>query len=118
VVTTACSDGALPGLLPGWTLTATAHFNIWYRTATSTHLYTPAQAQAAAGNIALVAEKVYNDLTGFFNKHPLSDALQACNGGDGATDVYVDSMGSGRALTLAYPPACDATPAWMWILAR
>jgi hypothetical protein len=115
----ACAGGAQATPLPGWAQKITAHFNIWYRTVTPpfyTNYYTTAEGEVAATNIAAVAEDVWASLTGLFDKFPLSDANEVCNGGDGAIDIYVDRMNTGAlALTSAYPPGCAERPTWMWI---
>ena len=117
--TSACSDGAQAAPLPGWAHKLTDHFNIWYRTVIPPHhtnYPTLAEAERAAINIAAVAEAVRTRLTGLFQKFPLSDANEVCNGGDGLIDVYLDQFGFGAlAMTSAYLPGCAERPTWMWI---
>ncbi len=87
----------------------------------------PNSTQAMAqryGNI--IAERTYPMLTAYMKRTPLDDTGPHVftdlngeeqvwgDGEDGALDIYiVEIMGSGGALTVAYPPGCQARPAFM-----
>jgi hypothetical protein len=110
-----CEILPLPGLLPGWGRFVTTHFYIWFRTA-NPRWGTLAEAQAAAGNVAAVAEEVYASLTAVMDRHPLPDGGVGCNGGDAKLDVYIDRLKMGnKAEVNAYPGGCEQGPSWMWI---
>ena len=52
--------------------------------------------------------------TELFQRVPMSDAQERCNGGDGAFDIYLHPLGSrAKAITVAYPGRCEGVPAYM-----
>jgi hypothetical protein len=113
-----------PGCVPGagsppapstsWTSFDTTHFRIWYFTEDIGSPASPADSLAGASAVAAVAEHVYNQETALW-RVPLSDAAQACNGGDGRIDVYMDQVGGAKAQVVPFPPGDTLRPAWMWI---
>jgi hypothetical protein len=111
-----CAPGA--GLPPApssiWTSFDTTHFRIWYFTEDTGSPASPADSLAGATAVAAVAEHVYTQETGLW-RVPLSDAAQACNGGDGRIDVYMDQVGLAKAQVVPFPPGDTLRPAWMWI---
>jgi hypothetical protein len=64
--------------------------------------------------IVSVVEEVYQSETQLFQRVPMSDAQERCNGGDGAFDIYLHPLGSrAKAITVAYPGRCAGVPAYM-----
>jgi len=104
-----CAQTALPSI---WLRRTTAHFNIYY-------LNPGAQGDLRAQNVseavAAVVEEVYASLTGVLQRFPISDANLACNGGDGAYDIYVLgwSQGGTEAEVTTYPGACENSASYM-----
>ncbi len=78
-----CRVAAFP---TGWLKRTTAHFNIHYPDVAGGDLTEANMAQA----VAAVVEDVYQAITAQFGRFPRSDANAACNGGDGAIDIYLD----------------------------
>jgi hypothetical protein len=63
-----------------------------------------------------VAEEVYAAETALFNRFPLADSAESCNGGDGALDIYLSGMGGGGgAITQTYPGRCNKVPSFIVI---
>ena len=62
-----------------------------------------------------MVESVYDSETCLLERFPLADTAEACNGGDGAVDIYVASLGHGdvRALTTTYPGRCNHVPSYI-----
>ncbi len=104
-----CAQAALPSI---WLRRTTAHFNIYY-------LNPGAQGDLRAQNVteavAAVIEEVYASLTGVLQRFPISDLNLACNGGDGAYDIYVLgwSQGGTAAEVTTYPGACENSASYM-----
>ncbi len=110
-----CEAQALPTF---WKRLSTAHFNVFYLAlgdATYDNYY-----RAAAETIAGVVEEVYAAETGLLQRFPLADTAESCNGGDGAVDIYLSSLGDGdvRGLTSTYPGRCNHVPSWIAINAN
>lgn len=66
--------------------------------------------------IASVVEEVYQSETTLFQRFPLSDANEPCNGGDGKIDIYLTPLDMGgrmKAHTAAYPNRCEKVPAYI-----
>ena len=97
----------------GWLRLATAHFNIHYPDVQPGN---GAEANIAQA-IAAVVEDAYASLTGVLGRYPISDLGRACNGGDGALDIYLNYFMAGAqfAATTTYPGACEATPSYIAI---
>ena len=106
-----CEAVALPAY---WKRLSTAHFNVFHLALGSDPLYDD-YYRAAAEAIAAVVESVYDSETGLLERFPLADTAEACNGGDGAIDIYVASLGHGdvRALTTTYPGRCNHVPSYI-----
>ena len=104
-----CAQAALPSI---WLRRTTARFNIYY-------LNPGAQGDLRAQNVseavAAVIEDVYASLTSLLQRFPISDANLACNGGDGAYDIYVLgwSQGGTAAEVTTYPGACENSASYM-----
>jgi len=111
--------GHTPALGAGWGFRRTPHFKVWYRTVPtpfSHDFYTVDQARRAAIEVAAVIEPIYKKIHDVFGGDPLPDEGLACNGGDGAIDVYADRMSrSAKAQVVPYPPGGCARPGWMWM---
>ncbi|MCE9658598.1 MAG: Ig-like domain-containing protein [Burkholderiales bacterium] len=110
-----CEAQALPTF---WKRLSTAHFNIFYLAlgdAAYDNYY-----RAAAETIAGVVEEVYAAETGLLQRFPLADTTESCNGGDGAVDIYLASLGDGdvRGLTSTYPGRCNHVPSFIAINAN
>ena len=70
--------------------------------------------ESYADFIASIVEEVYASETQLFNRYPMSDAKEDCNGGDGKVDVYLyPFMGRAKGVTTAYPGRCEAVPAFI-----
>lgn len=64
--------------------------------------------------IASIVEEVYASETQLFNRYPMSDAKEDCNGGDGKVDIYLyPFLGRVKGATTAYPGRCEAVPAFI-----
>jgi hypothetical protein len=66
--------------------------------------------------IASVIEEVYASETTLFQRLPLSDANEPCNGGDGKVDIYlapIDMSGRSKAQAVPYPNRCEAVPSYL-----
>ena len=106
-------NGQAVALPAYWKRLSTAHFNVFHL-ALGDPLYDD-YYRAAAEAIAAVVESVYASETGLLERFPLADTAEACNGGDGAVDIYVASLGHGdvRALTTTYPERCNNVPSYI-----
>ncbi|MEW6684217.1 MAG: Ig-like domain-containing protein [Nitrospirota bacterium] len=64
---------------------------------------------------ASVIEQIDAALTGLLQRHAQSDAAEACNGGDGAVDIYLTDglLAAEFGATVAYPDRCENTPAYI-----
>jgi hypothetical protein len=89
-VTINCTATALPG---AFVRTSTAHFNLHYFKLGASADAASAKAMAL---VASVIEEVWQEETAFLNRFPQADTAEACNGGDGAIDVYYAPTGFGR----------------------
>ena len=89
----------------GWLRRTTAHFNIYYP---DVQPATQAEANISEA-IASVVEEVYQSLTSLLGRFPISDLGLACNGGDGAVDIYLNYFMPGKqfAVTSTYPGNCE-----------
>ena len=111
-----CARDAVPSI---WVRRTTAHFNIYtMRTLGGPGLFGAQgdiRAEQVSEALAAVIEDVYTALTGVLQRFPISDASLACNGGDGAYDIYV--LGWSQAGTVAevttYPGACENSASYM-----
>lgn len=112
-----CEQSRIPN---AYTRVSTAHFNIYY-----VKLGDPAYdagSDAAVALIASVIEEVYHADTALLARFPLADTGEACNGGDGAVDLYYGPFalfGLG-AWTNSYPPgpgqnACANRPSYVML---
>lgn len=99
-----------------WRTLSTAHFNIHYIALGSDEFY-DAYHRKGAETIAAVVEEVYRAETDLLARHPMPDTNEACNGGDGALDIYLTSLGSSdtRGATTSYPDRCNNVPSWIAI---
>ena len=99
-----------------WRTLTTAHFNIHYIQLGSDEFY-DAYHRKGAETIAAVVEEVYAAETGLLGRFPLADTNEACNGGDGALDIYLTSLGSSdtRGATTTYPDRCNKVPSFIAI---
>lgn len=70
--------------------------------------------ESYADFFASIVEEVYASETQLFNRYPMNDAKEDCNGGDGKVDVYLHPfMGRAKGITTAYPGRCEAVPAFI-----
>ena len=99
-----------------WRTLATAHFNIHYIALGSDEFY-DAYHRKGAETIAAVVEEVYSAETDLLGRFPLADTSEACNGGDGALDIYLTHLGSSdtRGATTTYPDRCNKVPSFIAI---
>jgi hypothetical protein len=94
----------------------TAHFNI--HTFLSDDLLQGDNDQPTTETVSdflvSVIEEVYQSETALFQRFPLPDTQEACNGGDGALDIYIHPLpGRMKAQTVAYPGRCNNVPAFI-----
>lgn len=101
------------GYPTGWLRRSTAHFNIYYPDVQPSN-----QAEANISQaIATVVEEVYLSMTSLLQRFPISDLGEACNGGDGAADIYLnfDMPAADYAATTTYPGRCEAVASYVSI---
>ena len=104
-----CEAAALPAF---WKRLSSARFNVFHL-ALGDPLYDAFHLVIAQTAIA-VAEEVYAAETGLFNRFPLADTAEPCNGGDGAVDIYLTGLaGGGGAITQSYPGRCNQVPSFI-----
>src|SRR5262249_30731368 len=61
-----------------------------------------------------IENTIWPKLHELMGREPLSDAREPCfHGGDGRLDIYMTYLEHARALTIAYPPRCTATPTFI-----
>ena len=64
--------------------------------------------------VAEIENHMWPRLVAVFGREPLPDGKQKCfHGIDSKVDIYMLRLPRGRALTLAYPPRCAGTPAYV-----
>ena len=64
--------------------------------------------------VAEIENHMWPRLVAVFGREPLPDGKQKCfHGIDSKVDIYMLRLPRGRALTLAYPPHCAGTPAYV-----
>ena len=105
-----CEAVALPAF---WKRLSTAHFNVFYLALGDPFYDT--YHRSGAEMIASVAEEVYAAETGLLQRFPKADTAEACNGGDGAVDIYLTAGIATGGLTTAYPGRCNDVPSFIAI---
>jgi hypothetical protein len=105
-----CEATRLPHFYPR---KSTAHFNIFYLQLGDRD-YDKGGAQLA-DIVAAMAEEVYASETGLLQRFPLPDTTETCNGGDGATDIYITTIPSATLLAqvVPYHSGCAKTPSFI-----
>jgi len=96
----------------GWLKRSTAHFNIYYVDLERFGIQTE---KIKSQLIADVVEEVYLSMTGLLQRFPISDLDKACNGGDGAVDIYLHAGQPMKELgsVTTYPGSCQNAPSYM-----
>ncbi|MEO7008767.1 MAG: Ig-like domain-containing protein [Caldimonas sp.] len=105
-----CEAQALPDY---YRRLSTAHFNIFYLELGMDPAYDSFHS-ALALSVASVIEEVFNAETGLLGRYPKADTGLPCNGGDGATDIYLGSL-EPRTVgqTVPYAGSCSDTSSFI-----
>ena len=105
-----CEAAALPAF---YKRLSTKNFNVFYISLGNDPAYDAVQ-KALAESIASVIEEVFDAETGLLGRFPKADTGLPCNGGDGATDIYLGSL-EPKTLgqTIPYAEHCSDTSSFI-----
>ena len=107
-----CEAARIPNF---WRQLSTRNFNIHYlAVGLAGFADIDAEDKALAESIAAVIEEVYAAETGLLGRFAKADTDQPCNGGDGATDIYLGSLEPRTmAMTVPYGESCADTASFI-----
>ena len=107
-----CQAAASPDY---WRRLSTKNFNIHYvAIGSAAFADIDAEDKALAESIAAVIEEVYGAETALLGRFAKADTDQPCNGGDGATDIYLGSLEPRTlAQTIPYGGTCADTSSFI-----